>query len=357
MDSLMIGVWMSNVCHRHCEGCYSNPLCSEDKMSPVVATDVAHWLAKIAAEEVVRNLQISFLGGEPLNNSDVMFRLMDTLNSNLNTAIHKSYFGSGVRYVLFTNGDLLTTEILDGLKSREVVVKLNPTYDSLEDIERKILMVKKVLRGCSLPIALNSFNLDRLEDLTKLAVKHHCHLRTNRLYHGGTIPGYVDEYKKQMTKMFDLLLRSDWVMWPNWIMESTLPTYPGPKNPCLCGKRYGVIATDGSIQGCNPDKDTKVGSIYTTEHWGDLKFPQRWSAKNLPECQGCKYMTWCQGGCPYTRKLAYGTYNKKSPFCSAFKELFPMLMDLKWRYEYVKCFVDSPEDLAQTKEMFCKGVI
>jgi radical SAM protein with 4Fe4S-binding SPASM domain len=204
---------------------------------------------------------------------------------------------------------------------------------------------------------LNDFNLPRLEDLAKLAVKQDCHIRTNRLYNGGTILNYVDEYKFQMKKMFNVLLEAKSPMWPNIIMESTVPTYPGPKNPCLCGKRYIVIDVDGTIRSCNPDQDTKIGSIYT-HNFKDLKFPQRWSAKNLPECQGCEWITWCQGGCPYTRKLAYGTYERKSPFCSAFKELFPMLMELKKKYEnrIITRMVDSKEDLDQIKEMFGKGV-
>jgi radical SAM protein with 4Fe4S-binding SPASM domain len=205
---------------------------------------------------------------------------------------------------------------------------LNPTYESLEEVERRIKFIKETCGGCHLAIVLNEINLFRLEDLTKLAIKYHSQMRINRLYNGGNIPGYVEEYKNQMSKMFDLLLEAEWAMWPNWIMESTYPTWDGPKNPYSCGKWFAVIDVDGTIRSCNPDYSTVIGHI-STSRWDDLKFPQRWSAKNLPECQGCKWVLWCQGGCPYTRKLTWGTYDRKTPFCSAFKELFPKLEMLK----------------------------
>jgi radical SAM protein with 4Fe4S-binding SPASM domain len=136
-----------------------------------------------------------------------------------------------------------------------------------------------------------------------------------------------------MHKVFDSLLKAEVPMWPNWIMESTYPTWEGPKNPYSCGRWLIVVDTDGGLRSCNPDSETVVGHIDTIQNWKEIKPPQRWSAKNLEECQGCQWVTICQGGCPYSRKLTYGTYNQKTPFCSAFKTLFPRLLELneKWK--------------------------
>jgi radical SAM protein with 4Fe4S-binding SPASM domain len=331
MNSLMVLLFMSNFCHRICDHCYCHK--AEDKMSRKTTGDVAKWIVNICKEENVEHLHVSLAGGEPTNNIDNVFYLQDVLKSGLS-----GYKPGGplwpvkdktINFHLHTNGDLLTDEMLREIGSRRISIKLNPVYDSLEEIENKIIKIQKTCKWMTLALALNDVNLPRFPELTKLAIKYKAHLRTNRLYNGGCIPGYVDEYTIQMHKMFDLLLESEWTMYPNWIMESTFPTWEGPKNCYSCGKWWAVIDTDGTIRGCNPDYDTKVGLIYTHLHWKDLKFPQRWSAKNLPECQGCEWITWCQGGCPYTRKLAYGTYDKRTPFCSAFKQLFPKLMLLK----------------------------
>lgn len=341
----MIHLLMSNSCHRNCDHCYSHNK-AEGAMSGKVTEDVALWITNICKEEDVMHLRVASAGGEPTNNIDNVFHIQDVLESKLlehKLRITPDERHKSINFSIFTNGDLLTDEMLGGIKNRKIRVMLNPVYDSLEEVEDKLIKIKKICGGADFAIALNDFNLPRLSELTKLAIKYKAHMRINRLYDGGCIPGYVDEYELQMSKMFDLLLESDWVMWPNWIMESTFPTWESPKNPYSCGRWWIAIDTDGTIRSCNPDYDTKIGSVYTHFHWKELKFPQRWSAKNLPECRGCEWVLWCQGGCPYTRKLAYGTYDKKTPFCSAFKQLFPKLMLLKdkWVKTYKSCILQD----------------
>jgi len=327
LEALMAFVYVSNDCHRHCEDCYwNNPT---PRMTEEMALKSSRWIAETCREQEVKKLRILFLGGEPLNNEKIIFQFIDDLENHLPKFTESHQDG---KYILFTNGDLLTEDILSNLKSRKVFICVNPTYDSLEEVEKKILRVKRACGGCSLAISLNTLNMQRLPELTELAVRHNCKLRVNRLYHGGNIPGYIDEYTKQMSKMFEILLVAPTPVYPNWIMESTYPTWEGPKNCYSCGKWLAIIDTDGGIRSCNPDPTTVIGHI-GTHRWNDLVFLQRWTSKNLPECQGCEWVVWCQGGCPYTRKLTWGTYEKASPFCSAFKELFPRLTKLKERWE------------------------
>lgn len=316
-------VYVNNICSRECPECYYPK--GNDEMSLDIRKELPLWIANILEEERVKQFKIHFIGGEPLYS----FKAMKLIYQNVMTMKPKECLpNSEAGWLTFTNGDLLTFDILNDIKKMKMRVLLNPTYDSLDGVEEKIKMVKSICGGCALAIALDELNLSRLTQLTELAIKHNCHMRTNRLYNGGTISGYVDEYEKQMKKMFDLLLKAENPMWPNFIMESTYPTWKGQKNCYSCGKWFLTIDPDGTIRSCNADLDTKVGHILINRNWSSIKFRQRWSAKNLPECQDCEWITWCQGGCPYTRKLAYGTYEHKSPFCSAFKNLFPMLMEL-----------------------------
>jgi len=341
MEIAMLSIYISDDCSRNCQYCYRS--LSSKKMTPQVADDLSTWVASIAIENNIKDLYIWLLGGEPTNNIDVAIRFTKSLTEKLPgyQDLFYGYKNLGVcspnrrslQRMLFTNGDLLTASMLKELKKEHIRIVLNPTYDTLKDFEDKLLFVKNTCGGCRIAIALNDINMARLSELTKLAIKHNSHMRINRLYHGGTIPGYVEEYTKQMSRMFDLLLEAEHPMWPNWIMESTYPQWKGQKNPYTCGRRFAAIDTEGTIRGCNPDMDTKIGTIYTHKHWSDLKFRQRWSAKNLPECQGCKFITICQGGCPFTRKLKWNTYNKATPFCSAFKILFPKLMELTKKWE------------------------
>jgi radical SAM protein with 4Fe4S-binding SPASM domain len=299
-------------------------------MTPETVDKASHWLIDLFTREKIKEFKIHFIGGEPMISFNSIIQTIDTITPLLPEGT-KPNAESG--WLTFTNGDLLTIYKLEELRKRHVRVSLNPTYDSLEGVEKKIKLIKSICSGTSLAIALDWKNLKRLPDLTRLAIKYHCHMRINRLYHGGSLPGYVSGYKRQMKEMFELLLQSNWIMWPNFIMESFYPTWKGEKNPYSCGKWFFTIEPDGSIRSCNADLETVAGHIDTCKSLSDIKFHQRWSAKNLPECQGCEWITWCQGGCPFTRKITYGTYNQKSPFCEAFKELFPMLMELTKRWE------------------------
>ena len=318
-------IYVDSTCQRHCPNCYYRKD-NGTLMTKETGKKLAEWIVAVYTDIKPKNLLNAWLGGEPLLNLDVLLSINDYIEKNRPKEIRWGENG------LFTNGDLLTEEILKELKQRKIRVRVNPTYDSLKDISDKIDLVQSVCHGCSLSIVLDELNLERLPELTELCMKKYCHMRINKLYDGAAIPGYVERYAEQMDKMLDIILKEPIPIWPNMLMESTTVLWPGPKNPNFCGKYLAVIDPNGDIRSCNPDMGTKVGNI-ETHKFQDLKFAyNRWSAKNIPECQGCEWVLWCQGGCPYSTKLTYGTYERKSPFCEAFKKLFPKVMQVrdKW---------------------------
>lgn len=323
----MVFIFTTNECHRTCDHCYWN---SEGKMTLETGTKTANWLIKICQEEKVKQLHVAFLGGEPLNNIDIILHIMNLLDRQLK-GINSLFPNS--KYHCFTNGDLVTDDILYNLNEYKTRVILNPADDSLDLIEDKLRNIRSICKGSNLAVVMNDINMPRISELTEMVIRNNCHIRINRLYDGGKDLQYVKEYGKQMHKVFDILLKAERPMWPNWIVESTYPTWEGSKNPYSCGRWLIVIDIDGRLRSCNPDSETVVGHIDTIQNWKEIKPPQRWSAKNLSECQDCQWITICQGGCPYSRKLTYGTYDHKTPFCSTFKTLFPRLMELseKWR--------------------------
>jgi radical SAM protein with 4Fe4S-binding SPASM domain len=335
MKALMIFQYINNNCNRSCDHCYWNS--EKSSTTPKIVEDTVVWIKNICKEENVQNLKIVFLGGEPLIEVDKLYYYMDLIKQYLpqyKLSDHSMVAGcSG--FTVNTNGDFLTDSILEEFKKRNASINLNPTDLSLYELESRILKIKGELKHVDLTVALNELNLKRLPDIIKLAVKHYCHVRTSRLYDGGNIPGYVEEYKKQLLLACDILLEADKPMFPGWFIEDVYPLTNSRRN-FSCGKWLAVLDSDGAIRSCNVDSNSEIGSIYTHKHWSDLKFLQCRSA-NLVECQGCKWALLCQGGCPHTRKLTYGTYDRKSPFCEAFKELFPKLMQLteKWRKYYV----------------------
>jgi radical SAM protein with 4Fe4S-binding SPASM domain len=306
-------------------------------MSTDVAIKVGNWISDLCYSNQVKTTMLHFLGGEPLLNLPAVTTIIDTFNKNKPDFTKPAGRNGNEGLVLFTNGDYITNlETMKLLKDRRVIIKMNPTTESLPVIEKRISVIKNYFGGAGLAIVLDDFNMERLPDLVSMGVKHKIHTRINRLYGGGSIQGYVERYRQQMHKAFDILLTSDWVMWPNFILESSYVTWVGPKNPYPCGKSLLVIGPDCIVRSCNADPTTNMGNINSvTGKISKQQFKCHWTAKHLPECQGCEWITWCQGGCPYTRKLTYGHFNKRTPFCSAFKELWPRVFELKEKWKNV----------------------
>lgn len=327
MDALQTNIYITDVCSKGCPNCYYTK--TGTHMTEIMAVKTALWIAEVCRNEKVEAYRCHILGGEPLENPDVLFSLLNALEEFIPRTTKGAWEG---KYVLFTNGDLLAYHELSLLKKYHVKIMLNPTTDSLQRVEEKMNIIKSYCGGVSLAVVADDTNLPRLPKLAKLAVRFGGHVRINRLYDGGKDPRYVEEFRKQMHKVFDILLAAEKPMWPNFIMESTYVTWPAPKNPNACGRWLLVFDPNGNIRSCNADMETVMGNI-ETHTMSNLHFTHRWSAKNLPECQGCEWITWCQGGCPFTRKLTYGTYTKKTPFCEAYKTLFPRLMELKAKWE------------------------
>lgn len=324
MKSLMTNIYLTDSCNRNCPNCYYPH--DNHYMDLITANDLSNWIHKTCEENNVELYKAHFLGGEPLKNFKILIQLLEALKD-----LPEHPDG---KFVVFTNGDLLDRDKMRKLKKYHVRIMLNPTDRELLNILKKLDEIKEVMGGVSLAVTADERNLPRLPVLTEIAVTLQSHIRINRLYNGGLLPGYIEEFGRQMHKVFDILLNSKFVMWPNFILESTYPLWEGLKNCHACGRWLLVFDSDGTIRSCNADMDTKVGSIYTHE-FKDIKFHQRWSAKNIPECQGCEWANggWCQGGCPLTRKLTWNTYNKPTPFCEVFKTLFPRLKELTKRWK------------------------
>lgn len=346
---LLIIVDTNSDCTKRCPNCYV----SHDSFKPLsleMAEKVGTWLTDVFRDWKIPYVWMNFLGGETLLNIKAVAKVMDIIKQRT----PKIIIPWSAR--VYTNGDLLTPEIFQWFRDTKMSIGFNPTYDSLEEVERKMKLIKdnKIFKILAVP--LDDLNLERLPELTKLCLKYQFLMKTNRLYEGGNIPGYVDKYKEAMKKMFKILLEADHVMSPNFIVD-TVPIissilqppdyyefyrkrggHSAPKTDKVfrmgCGHWTYMIGTDGTIYSCNPDKSTVIGSIFTHFKENDFDFSfNRHEA--LPECMDCEWVEYCNSGCPYTRKVTYGTYEKRTPLCSALKEIWPLVIELADKFKRV----------------------
>jgi radical SAM protein with 4Fe4S-binding SPASM domain len=302
-------------------------------MSREMVGKVSRWIVDNSFE--ARELWLHFLGGEPMIAFNKIKKIVDFVDEFKASGVEWKF---GQKGVVFTNGDFLTAGNLREIKDRGMIINMNPTDVPIRELRKRIEMIKSICGGCSLAVALDDFNMSRIGDLARLSIEFGVSIRTNRLYNGGTIPGYTEKYLSAMTKLFDIFLAADKPIRPHWIMESIGSTlFADYKKE---ESYFVVIDPNGDIRSCSPDLQTKIGNIKTHTLEKIKPFTghvtpgcHHWNADNLLECQDCTWKEYCLGGCPYTRKLYCGTYGKKTPFCGAFKALFPMLMSLKERWE------------------------
>lgn len=336
MDAIQFLIYITRRCSQNCPNCYYPKSDSIDEDLRSISLDkLCKWIIKFLEVNQVKYLKLQLLGGEPFLNLHTIFHIFEYITSNLPPHVLKHPDGM---FGIYTNGDFLNGSVLTKLSRFKPRILLNPTDQPLYDIEEKVRLVKRILNRVSLAVPLTEMNMERLNELGELMIRYEGAMRLNRLYNGGRSHKYKELFRESMHRFLDLLLSSEYVMWPNFIVENTYITWKGEKNPNACGKWLLVIDPDGSIRSCNADMRTRIGHIDTHMRITDFVFPQRWSCKNIEICQKCEWKVYCQGGCPYTKKLAYREDYQEvsklpSPFCDILKELFPKIKALADRWE------------------------
>jgi len=296
-------------CNRSCAGCYSSYAYDRwglDKkelttvMSPDIAEKGANWVAHllkhwdVAHDEPDVLVRVGFMGGEPLLQPDLVFKISDIIRQT--TSPH---------FNIYTNADKFSQEILSEAKSRRIMFTINPADDPIEVVEKKLKLAKSICGGCSMTMALNSFNLERIEELVKLGIRSDSHMRINKLHQGPSLPGYIDEYERQMSKGLKLLIEADVPIWPNFLLHCVFPLrglYSKKRGfietdyTCRCGSALFIVDPDGSVRSCLADPTSKVGDI--DAQWLGLNSyvtPQEYIAKDIPECEKCEWAWLCRG--------------------------------------------------------------
>ena len=329
MYALHLNIYVTDICNRKCSYCY-NPYNNMGNMEMSVAKDIGNWVGKATHDARVKNFRCHFLGGEPFINLNSVFTIIEIIDNNYNIPA-----SSDGKYVIFTNGDYLTDQNLRELKNRKVLIYLHCLEDlPINELEKRILLVKNIHHGCALSIVIDESPLDRFREIIKLAIKHKCHPRMNALYKVN--PEYVSEYKKiyreKIRLALDLIYNSDFVVYPNFLQSDLYITWDKiGVNPHFCGKCFYVIDSVGKIRTCTiPDDSNRTEySVYNCTTWKDINFVHKHKVDN-DDCYSCKWVTWCQGGCPVRRKIAKV---EKTYLCDIYKETFPIMFELKNRWE------------------------
>lgn len=293
---------------------------------------------------------ITFYGGEPLLNFDVIKFFIDEVN----IVKQEHYWPDDVKYALITNGSLLTKDILQTIK--EYGIALSISYDVDKDshsqrldksgndsyavVKQKIALCREMGVPFSLSITITDTLLKHKETILPEIMKlSPLTIAFNMLIPNKELPQNDDYYKEATAFMLDSFgqLRK-MGMYEDRIMrkvhsfkENKMHLY----DCCAGGGNQYVIAPDGTIGICHGYlNDRKYFSANVSdldfdfrEH-ADYKYWKKRTPLLMPQCQDCECLSICGGGCPYAADYIHGSiYELDTRFCIHAKQVLSWLIN------------------------------
>lgn len=349
-------------CNFNCKYCFiSNAVQNAHPikvMTKEVATKAVRLLQRTyEKQQHAYDKTITFYGGEPLLNFDIIRFFMDEINR-----IKKDhYWPTDVKYALITNGSLLTKDILQAIKKHGIALSISYDVnkeshalridkrgnDSYNEVKKGIALCHEMEVPFSLSITITDTLLKHkdviLPEILKLSPRT---IAFNLLIPNNGSPENNDYYDEATNFMLDAFSQSRKVgMYEDRIMrkvhsfkENKMHLY----DCCASGGNQYVIAPDGTIGICHGYLNNRKyfsASVFDQdfnfrEH-ADYKYWRKRTPLLIYQCQDCECLSICGGGCPYAADYMYGSiYELDTRFCIHAKKVLTWL--IKDLYHQIK---------------------
>jgi len=340
-----IDAWfhITNNCNLDCSYCYIHK--SKDSMDWDIAKQSIDSLVRTAIRHDKSEVLIKFAGGEPLLKIDLIKKIVEYCRK---VGLRN---GIGFSFHIVTNGTLATKEIagymldesiavsvsLDGLsKYNDAQRAYRNGSGSFSEIDRGISILKDSGVTPYILTTVSSVNLPGLPKFTKYLLDRKLGFRYS-LYRGyeekaDWIKPYVNAVIKYFSQCYDIIennLPERSLLLMHQFCDVKLTRRK--KRNCGVGSNGVVIGHRGEIAICQSILNKPVGDIWHGDML-DVVCKQHqyqathYSVENIDGCKDCQWKYLCGGGCPLSTKSVFGTFNKQSPYCDAFKTLIPRLI-------------------------------
>jgi uncharacterized protein len=323
-------LFLSYKCTRRCEYCYAFNQLDKDtrtEMDEPTFSRLLEWIPEVWRVNNVKVNAVSFLGGEPLQRTDRIKKVMDSIFSHTD----------GMPGNVYTNADLVDTVNWDDLEDIQWITT-NITDISLEELARRMKIIKERSNviGQTIAATLDDFNLARVLDITRFAMGNGYRMRYYRNLYRGVDTEYKTRLLKKYHEVCDLLEKyavKGYDVHTTFMMDTLIPLWDSEPSPYLCGRGIATVFPDGSVGPCLRNHTFKTGTIFDPDPMSLIqcdKFHYDVGQVDLPDdCRKCPSRSACQGGCPYDKLLLTGTRSGKSVVCDIHREIIPRLRDLE----------------------------
>ena len=345
-STLTAWLHLTDRCNLRCAYCYL-PHFREDMPSETgrAAVDAAF---RSAEKQGFQQIKLKYSGGEPL----IRFPLVLELHQYAQALAEQN--GLSLDGVVLSNGTLLTTEIVEALKTTGI--RLMISLDGLGDIH-----------DSQRSYASGRSSFADVAEAVELALTHSLTPDISITVSGRTaaglpeviawvlerdLPFSLNFYRENdfSTTHTDLAFEEETIL--NGmaavfkVIEANLPhrsllaslmdraNLIAPHyRTCGVGQNYLVFDQRGQVAKCQMQIGKTIATVHNDDPLtlirADQNGIQNLSFEEKESCRDCQWRYWCAGGCPLETYRVTGRYDVKSPHCNIYQALFPEVLRLE----------------------------
>lgn len=343
-DTLIAWLHVTDRCNLRCSYCYL----------PHVPSDMRHETGVAAIDTLLRSalahgygrLKLKYAGGEPLLNFPRVLQWHSYARRV--TGEH----GLALEGVVLSNGTLLTPEIIASMKANglKLMISLDglgrehdrqrPFSDGTGSSEVARRAVELAVQHDLTPNVSVTVTQDSAAGLAELvtwllARQVPFSLNFHRPCHPNGPAAQPDD-----TRIVEGMLAAFQAIeahLPEWNLLGALVdrAHFGSwhNTPCVVGRHYLVFDTGGRIAKCQMDMAHVVTDVSDPDPLASLRDSQSGvqnvAVEDKGECRHCLWRYACAGGCPLVAFWATGQFDRRSPYCSMYRALYPEAIRLE----------------------------
>jgi len=345
-QTLSAWIHVTDRCNLRCSYCYL-PHVRED-MTIETGQAAIDAIFRSAVIHGYQQVKIKYAGGEPL----LRFSLIKELHKYASHLSEKH--GFTLDAVILSNGTLLTPEIVQTLKTKNIRLMisldgLGQYHDShriyaggrgtFADVVESVLLALKHELIPHISVTVSGRTAEGLPNLMSWILEHDLPFSLN-FYRENELSVSNTDMRLDEEKIVSGMLAAFKIIESYLPSRNLLPSIVDRANlssphlhTCGVGQNYLVFDQNGQVAKCQMHIRKPVTNIHAADPLALIRADQV-GIQNLPVmekegCKTCEWKHWCTGGCPLATHRATGRYDVKSPNCNIYKALYPEALRLE----------------------------
>ncbi|MBU2609695.1 MAG: radical SAM protein [Chloroflexi bacterium] len=345
-ETLVAWLHLTDRCNLCCDYCYL-PHIQED-MSSETGRVTVDATFRSAEKHGFQQIKLKYSGGEPL----LRFPLVIELHQYAQALAEQ--YGLSLDGVVLSNGTLLTTEIVEALKTAGIrlMISLDGQGDyhdrhrryasgrgSSADVAESIELALAHGLMPNISITISPRTVDGLPEVIAWVLERDLPFNLNFYRENEHSVSHAD-MRLDEERIINGMLAAYKVIEANLPRHSLLPSLVDRANlasphlrTCGIGENYLVFDSRGRVSKCQMKMDKPVADVSTPDPLSVVRADQlgvqNISVEEKEPCRDCQWRYWCTGGCPLETYRVTGRYDVKSPNCTIYQALFPEVLRLE----------------------------